>query len=145
MMATRIIFCSFALWIFIIHWLVHTFNSFKTTEVLISVPSCTISLFRFTVTLLGIHSLPNALGRRLLSPVSNHLFVRKAQFCSKMNNFLPTLNSNKHHTLLQDSVRTCILEELAQVQVETDEHDTKYKHVAAEVSLSTTSLLAYNF
>jgi hypothetical protein len=48
-------------------------------------------------------------------------------------NFLPTLNSNKHHVLLKESVRNCILEELAQVQRETDDHDTKYKHVATEV------------
>ena len=50
-----------------------------------------------------------------------------------MDTFLPTLNSNKHHALLKDSVRTCILEELAQVQRETDEQDAKYKHVATEV------------
>jgi ABC-type glutathione transport system ATPase component len=51
-----------------------------------------------------------------------------------MDNFLPILNSNKHYALLKDSVRTCVLEELAQVQRETDEDDTKYKHVATEVS-----------
>lgn len=50
-----------------------------------------------------------------------------------MENFLPSLGSNKHHALLKESVRSCILEELIQVQKETDGQDTMYKHVAAEV------------
>ena len=53
-----------------------------------------------------------------------------------MDSFLPVLNSNRHSALLKDSVRDCILEELSQVQQETDQDDTKYKYVSAEVNKS---------
>jgi hypothetical protein len=86
----------------------------------------------------SLYSIANILLRfvatRLVSLPKNFIFGRaQRRHLCKMENFLPTLNSNKHHALLQESVRTCILEELAQVQRETDEQDTKYKHVATEV------------
>ena len=62
-----------------------------------------------------------------------------------MDTFLPVLNSNNHDNLLKDSVRSCILNELAQVQKETDEQDTKYKHVASEVTCHVTGITTFFF
>ena len=99
-------------------WSTTTF--FSEIRFNISLQSTIVSLRFATTRWLGLNLLPK------------YSFVRKAQFC-RMQNFLPILSTNKHHALLQDSVRSCILEELAQVQKETDDQDIKYKHVATEV------------